>query len=307
MRSLVPLLATKLRLYADYVLAFGAVAGTRLFLSLRVLPVKEAKLISVRLPGEGGQIWLRQKSSDVGVFEQIFVSRDYDLKLYKQHEWIAQKIQALTGTGRRPVIIDCGANIGLSSIWFAREFPSAVVCAIEPSPGNFELLERNVAAFGAVIPIKAGIWDRHASLAIVNPNATAAEFQVAETSGDGELDMSARTIDEILEMVDHDEILLCKIDIEGAEAPLFRSNTSWLDRTDVLIIELHDWLLPWQGSSRNFISAIAKLHFDYLLKGENLVCFRDAGIPAQPRRNSKEPGGARTTGAPTLRGGSGAC
>jgi Methyltransferase FkbM domain len=68
--------------------------------------------------------------------------------------------------------------------------------------------------------------------------------------------------------------LIVKIDIEGAEREVFSKNTSWLQLVDLLIIELHDSLFPWQGNSRPFFSAIASKPMDYLWRGENLFCFQ---------------------------------
>jgi hypothetical protein len=58
--------------------------------------------------------------------------------------------------------------------------------------------------------------------------------------------------------------LILKIDIEGGEDALFNGNTIWLDKFPLVIIELHDWMLPFSGSSRNFIKSVAQYDFDFL-------------------------------------------
>jgi hypothetical protein len=55
---------------------------------------------------------------------------------------------------------------------------------------------------------------------------------------------------------------------------VFSKNTSWLGMVDLLIIELHDSLLPWQGNSRAFFSAIVSKPVDYIWRAENLFCFQ---------------------------------
>jgi hypothetical protein len=67
--------------------------------------------------------------------------------------------------------------------------------------------------------------------------------------------------------------LLIKIDIEGGEQFLFASNTDWLGLFPLIIIELHDWMLPWSGNSRNFFRRIAEYEFDVVHRGENLFLF----------------------------------
>ncbi len=63
---------------------------------------------------------------------------------------------------------------------------------------------------------------------------------------------------------------IAKIDIEGGEAELFSRDTGWADLFPLLIIELHDWLLPRAGSSRNFLQWAAARNRDFVFMGENV-------------------------------------
>lgn len=47
-----------------------------------------------------------------------------------------------------------------------------------------------------------------------------------------------------------------KIDIEGAEGDLLSGNTEWVARTPLIIVELHDWLLPNAKTSQPFLQCI---------------------------------------------------
>ena len=58
--------------------------------------------------------------------------------------------------GASPLIVDLGASVGLSAIWFAQVWPFATVLAIEPHEENFRLLQRNVARYPNITPIQAG-------------------------------------------------------------------------------------------------------------------------------------------------------
>ena len=51
--------------------------------------------------------------------------------------------------------------------------------------------------------------------------------------------------------------LIFKVDIEGGERDLFSGDTAWMNRFPLIIIELHDWMLPFSGSSKSFLKAIA--------------------------------------------------
>jgi FkbM family methyltransferase len=48
----------------------------------------------------------------------------------------------------QPLILDCGANIGIATLYFKRRSPNAKIVAIEPDPRAFALLRQNVDANG---------------------------------------------------------------------------------------------------------------------------------------------------------------
>jgi hypothetical protein len=89
---------------------------------------------------------------------------------------------------------------------------------------------------------------------------------------------SAITINEILSMHSDCELLLVKVDIEGGEAALFKSNIEWLYDLSVLVIELHDWIYLGDGVSSNFWTAAESLDGSFTMLGEHIVFFRNNDI-----------------------------
>jgi hypothetical protein len=63
---------------------------------------------------------------------------------------------------------------------------------------------------------------------------------------------------------------IVKIDIEGAEADVFARNTQWFDQTPVVIVELHDWLMPKQGTTSEFLKCVAGQPRDFITSHENV-------------------------------------
>ena len=80
----------------------------------------------------------RAGSTDLRVFGQIFVEREY---------------APLDDVRDASLIIDCGANVDYSSAYFATRFPAAALVAVEPDPGNFDLLARNLAPYGQQVTL----------------------------------------------------------------------------------------------------------------------------------------------------------
>jgi len=81
--------------------------------SLKYLTLALAKYYQWKL---GQKILLRSNTSDVNVFAEMFLFRDYNYNLP-----ISPK-----------TIIDAGANVGYASLWFHHKYPSAHIIAIEP-------------------------------------------------------------------------------------------------------------------------------------------------------------------------------
>jgi hypothetical protein len=63
--------------------------------------------------------------------------------------------------------------------------------------------------------------------------------------------------------------LVVKIDIEGSETGLFRSNLDWAAETPLIVFEPHDWLFNWRGTFHAIMSVLVRQPRDYLQNGEN--------------------------------------
>jgi FkbM family methyltransferase len=55
-------------------------------------------------------------------------------------------------------IVDAGANVGFTTLFFASQYPHARIIAIEPSPRSVELLRMNVAGLPNVTIVEAALW-----------------------------------------------------------------------------------------------------------------------------------------------------
>jgi hypothetical protein len=126
---------------------------------------KKSKWISIRL---------RPRTSDLSVFNQVFIEEEYMFSRIKRTEEIKKYQDGILGRGERPLIIDCGAYIGLSGIYFKGLFPNAMVLAVEPDPENFESLKRNlgpldIQGFHAAVSNQKGFTQEVAGSSPVNP------------------------------------------------------------------------------------------------------------------------------------------
>lgn len=245
------------------------VVGLRGLLSAaRGKAARTPMLLEMRRPDVRFPFFLRVPTSDVCVFEQVLIHGEYDFEVE-----------------RAPAtIIDAGANIGLASIFFANRFPEARIVAIEPEEGNFDILVKNVAPYGNIVPLRAALWHENRKIHLVDPCLGHWGF-MTQDAGDGEkrfgrtLDLvQALTMDRILRDHGIDHVDILKIDIEGAEREVFRDPSAWLDKVDALIVELHERLKP--GCNRSFYASTHGFDREWL-QGENVYLARSRSCLAR--------------------------
>lgn len=213
-----------------------------------------------------GTVTLRHNSSDGDVFRQVFRDRQYDLARFPQAVAVEAAYQRIIGAGKKPLIVDCGANNGAGSLWFARQYREAHIVALEPEPANAQMCRLNCRDIGVEV-IEAAIGSRTGTVSLVTEGKESLAIQTTR-SATGRVPVA--TIPEIFAAnVEVCTPFLVKIDIEGFESDLFAEATDWVRDVVVLVIEPHDYMLP--GTSHNLQRVMARHDFDLLISGENLV------------------------------------
>jgi len=199
---------------------------------------------------------IRDNPYDFATFEEVMLKEEYGIDL---------SFEPFT-------IIDGGANIGLTSVFFANKYPGAQIVSIEPETGNFEMLKKNTQSYPNISLLHAGVWNKKVNLAIVDTGKGNNSFTVEELSHPTKGSISAISIADIMEEKNWQSVDVLKLDIEGSEKNVFEKNyESWLPLVKVLIVELHDRMTP--GCSEAVFSALAHYNFSKEIKGENHIFF----------------------------------
>jgi FkbM family methyltransferase len=143
---------------------------------------------------------------------------------------------SLLPTDNVRLIVDCGANIGITSLFLAARYPRATILSVEPHPENFDLLKTNVAQVPRILPIRACVTGTSQGAVRFTVDQAAWGNRIA-TDDDGML-VPAITIEELCDQNGFQKIDLLKLDIEGAEEQVL-GNGTFLARTEHIIVELH--------------------------------------------------------------------
>ena len=132
-----------------------------------------------------------------------------------------------------PVIIDCGAHIGLASAFFKERYPGARIRAYEADPAIATMCRANLAACGFpdVEVTTAAVWTHDAGVRFV---ASADDSgHVAEA---GDCQVSSVRLRDVLAVAPVD---LLKVDIEGAEFDVLADCGDALRHVRRMIVEVH--------------------------------------------------------------------
>jgi len=267
----------------NYIKRFGFFRGLLLLGKIEIRKYSQSNVVlKYKIPGYPAPIYLRKSIGDHSIFWQCIVQVQYRFQDFPQSKTLYQHYDQAIQSNNELLIIDCGANIGLSVVWFAIAFPKATIFAIEPDDENYQLLLKNTQHLGSRVKcLQGAVWNNAESVQIMNPDSGSASFQVGEAPDNSSNSVAAYTIDKICELAGVDSPFIVKIDIEGAQKGLFESHTEWVSKTNLITLELDDWLLPWQGTSRPFFSCVSQHPFDYLLGGESIFCFQDFTAPPE--------------------------
>jgi FkbM family methyltransferase len=209
---------------------------------------------------KGRQVHLRKGTSDFCVFRQVLVFDQYTIKGLKSEEV--------------ETIVDLGANIGLSVLFFKVKYPKARIIAVEPEIKNYDLMVKNTTGLPDIYCLNNAIWHSNKTLGIFDTGGGEYNYLVKEESEDEKAVTRSITINDIIEKHQLSRIDLLKIDIEGSEKELFSGNyTSWLPKVGCIVIEVHDWFRP--GCAAAFFRAISLMEYTMSFKGENITIIFD--------------------------------
>lgn len=190
--------------------------------------VRLGRLGRVTLAGFRYPLYFRPRSSDPLVIHQVFVEREY---------------ACATAEPDVRYILDLGANIGCVTFLLLHHYPRARAVVVEPDAGNMTLCRRNLAPFRDRVQfVQAGVGSAAVPMKVERGtfrDGAEWSFQVRPARADEPPDFVAMTIDDLIAESGFPRVDLLKMDIEGAEAEVFRGATAWLDRVRTLVVELH--------------------------------------------------------------------
>lgn len=143
------------------------------------------------------------------------------------------------------IIIDAGANMGMTSIYF--KDCAKMIYALEPSPASYDALVENTKEFYNIKCFPFGLGDSKRKISL---RASAGDKVPDSIMGKGDVGVEIDVVglDEFMENQGIDHVDLLKIDVEGSEYWIFHSQAfkNVSDKISHIIGESHfyGWLTP---------------------------------------------------------------
>ena len=185
---------------------------------------------------------------------EIFLRKDYQFNYKKDN----------------PVIIDCGANIGMAVLYFKREYPHSKILAFEPNPVAFDILSKNVSAnhLENVTCYNTGVAGNDGELNLYveseNDEGSLVGSLLAERGGK---DIYKVKVEKLSKYIFEHAPDLIKMDIEGGEIAVVEelAETKALAIPREIIMEYHHKINGKKARLSDFLKTFENFGFDYNL------------------------------------------
>ncbi len=205
------------------------------------------------------------QSSKVGKYDVWYENSDefYELKkeIYGENCYYTEL------DSENPVIIDAGAHIGLTTLYFKQLYPTARIVALEPQKDNFVLLEKNVREnqLDDIELLNKAVAPKSGWITLNEPIG-----DDVWRSGTGVIPGGWRGIQKtrevkveamgILDLLE-EQVDLLKLDVEGMEYEIIRNAKEKLRNVQHLIIEVHPRKDHRQSEIEKILSELG-FHFE---------------------------------------------
>jgi len=163
---------------------------------------------------------------DLAAVEEIFVHEEY------MYDYIPNP----------KVILDLGANVGDTAIFYSILFPAAKIFAIEPNPLVHEKLELNAGQFTNIKVCKCAVSDKTGKIDLHFGDSHLGSSINQREQNRNSVEVDVYSLDDFCKNEGIEKIDILKFDIEGAEEYLLKSDYL-KTRVVEMVGEMHDDLV----------------------------------------------------------------
>lgn len=203
----------------------------------------------------------RNEPAIIRYMDWVFEVPDPISFLYQVKEIVIQGIYDFPCHVPDPVILDCGANIGVSAVYLATRHPDSHMLLFEADPVIASYLERNLAqnGLGHIPVIRGAVWVHGEGVDFAQEGSEGGSIMGASPN----IRVESLRLREVLSGLGHVDFL--KMDIEGAEAEVLTDCAEQLEKVGYVFVECHCWRHRPQ-TLHHVLAVLAQAGFRYYLE-----------------------------------------
>ncbi len=167
----------------------------------------------------------------------------------------------------KPIIFDCGANLGHSTEIFRSSHPEASIYAYEPEPTLYKGLTERFKNHKQIHLFNAAVWDSDGKISFFPGRQDSGSCMLSTKKTEEPTAIHVPSVRLRNQLAEHDRIDFLKIDIEGAETIVVLDCKELLNRVDRIFIEYHSFISGQQELSK-ILALLEELEFKYQIDEE---------------------------------------
>lgn len=175
---------------------------------------------------------------------KILYSNSKEFHILKREIW-GEDIYFFDSNISNPYIIDIGSHIGISALYFKSIYPNSKIVCFEPNPNSFKILEENIylndlkdiSLHNIAIWKHKGRKNLYIDSEDTGWDSNSSFIENGWTGKEKTKTVSVNT--DLLKIYVDREIDMLKVDTEGSEISILKSNLEILHRVKNIAIEYH--------------------------------------------------------------------
>jgi FkbM family methyltransferase len=204
--------------------------------------------------------------ADVAGFRMRYLEAGWMRYLYR--EVFAEREYWFATDNPRPVILDCGSNIGMAILFFKSLYPDAEIVAFEPAPWACAAIEETIRAnaLEGIALHNAALAEQEGSLELfhdpAHPGSAVMSVYRDRMPGEAVRVPAVRLSRYVTKPVD-----FLKLDVEGSELPVLRElvSSGAIGQIRQMVIEFHHHMRPEVDNLSECLSLLEQHGFGYQL------------------------------------------
>ncbi len=188
-----------------------------------------------------------------------FIVPDAPSFAYQVKEIFLDNAYKFNSTNEKPIIYDCGSNIGTSLLYFKSLFPHAIIKAFEADKKIYDILVHNTKYLTDITYFHRAVWINEENLSFSSEGADGGSL--VNNVGTS-IEVQGIRLKELLKNEKNIDFL--KLDIEGAETVVLEDCQDSLSHINNIFIEYHS-MIEQPQTLNTILSILTNAGFKYYL------------------------------------------